>query len=222
MRNLNMGIFPPESGTFLNPYCDWIGAQMRGMVCGLLAPADPMEAARLAHTDGVISHARNGVYGEIYAAVLTSLAFVQSDPRAIVLEARRYIPAGSEYAAKLAFCLDVLENTSEPGAAWMKLDKHFERYNWIHAYPNLAADLLALWYGRGDFTESMALLAKAGYDVDCNGGLVGSVLGVMNPVPPEWAEPLGDLLETYIKDKEKLSIKELAGRTAMLAMRAID
>ncbi len=70
LRNLNMGIYPPESGSYLNPYCDWIGAQMRGMVCGMLAPGDPMEAARLAHIDGVISHARNGLYGEIYAAVI--------------------------------------------------------------------------------------------------------------------------------------------------------
>jgi ADP-ribosylglycohydrolase len=217
LRNLNLGIYPPESGTFLNPYCDWIGAQMRGMVCGMLAPGDPMEAARLAHIDAVISHARNGVYGEIYAAVITSLAFVMDDPRKIVMEGTRYIPPKSEYAAKLQFCFDVLKSTNDAAQAWKLLDKHFERYNWIHAYPNLAADLLALWYGGGDFTESMALLAKAGLDVDCNGGLVGNVLGVIRDVPREWAEPLGDLLETYIKGKERLSIRELAKRTARLA-----
>ncbi len=63
----------------------------------------------------------------------------------------------------------------------------------------------------------MALLAKAGYDVDCNGGLVGNVLGVIRDVPPAWAHPLGDLLETYIKGKERLSIKALAEKTANLA-----
>jgi ADP-ribosylglycohydrolase len=217
LRNLNLGIYPPESGAFLNPYCDWIGAQMRGMVCGMLEPGNPLEAARLAHTDAVISHARNGIYGEIYAAVITSLAFVMDDPRAIVVEGARYVPARSEYAARLSFCLEVLQNTLDPAAAWPVLDKHFERYNWIHAYPNLAADVLALWYGGGDFTESMALLAQAGYDVDCNGGLVGNVLGVIRDVPPAWLNPLGDLLETYIKGKERLSIKELADKTACLA-----
>ncbi len=219
LRNLNLGIYPPESGSFLNPYCDWIGAQMRGMVCGMLNPGDPLEAARLAHIDAVISHARNGINGEIYAAVITSLAFVINDPRAIVVEGLRYIPAGSEYAAKLSFCLEVLQSTIDPASAWSKLDKHFERYNWIHAYPNLAADLLALWYGGGDFTETMALLAKAGYDVDCNGGLVGNVLGVIRDVPPAWADPIGDLLETYIKGKERLSIRALAEKTAGLAMK---
>ena len=217
LRNLNLGIYPPDSGSFLNPYCDWIGAQMRTMVCGMLAPADPMEAARLAHIDSVISHARNGVYGGMYAAVITSLAFVMDNPREIVVEGARYIPAKSEYAAKLAFCFDVLSNNSDPEKAWAVLDKHFEQYNWIHAYPNLAADLLALWYGDGDFTETMALLAKAGYDVDCNAGLVGNVLGVMREVPEEWSDPLEDLLETYIKGKERLSIRSIADMNARLA-----
>ena len=74
-----------------------------------------------------------------------------------------------------------------------------------------------MWYGGGDFTETMALLAKAGYDVDCNGGLVGNVLGVIRPVPQAWAAPIGDLLETYIKGKERLSIQALAEKTARLA-----
>ena len=217
LRNLNLGIYPPDSGTFLNPYCDWIGAQMRGMVCGMLAPGDPMEAARLAHIDAVISHARNGVYGEIYAAVLTSLAFVMSDPKEILREGARYIPAKSEYASVLEYCFSVLTSETDSRAAWAKLDQHFAHYNWIHAYPNIAADMLALWYGKGDFTETMALLAKAGLDVDCNGGLVGNIMGVIKDVPPAWADPIGDLLETYIKGKERLSIRELAGQTARLA-----
>ena len=217
LRNLGLGIYPPESGTFLNQYCDWIGAQMRGMICGMLAPGNPMEAARLAHIDGVISHARNGLYGEIYAAVLVSLAFVEADLRKLVKMAAEYIPAESEYAAKLDYCFSVLESEKSVDKAWKKLDKHFIEYNWIHAYPNLAADLLALWHGKGDFAESMSLLAKAGYDVDCNAGLVGNVLGIIHGVSAEWGDPLNDTLETYLKGKEKMSIKELAARTAKLA-----
>ena len=37
------------------------------------------------------------------------------------------------------------------------------------------------------------------------------------PVPDAWAAPIGDLLETYIKGKERLSIREVAARTARLA-----
>jgi hypothetical protein len=120
--------------------------------------------------------------------------------------------------AVIGECLEVLRTNDNPREAWAILDARFEQYNWIHAYPNLAADLLALWYCGGDMTRSFALLALAGLDVDCNAGLVGNVLGIMTGVPEKWAAPLGDRLETYIMGKEVLSIRELAARTARLAM----
>jgi len=62
-------------------------------------------------------------------------------------------------------------------------------------------------------------LSQAGLDVDCNAGLAGNVLGVLQPVPDQWAKPIGDKLETYIKGKEVLSIRELAQRTYNLAIK---
>ncbi len=217
LHNIADGILPPESGSWHNPYTNWIGAQMRGMVCGLVAPAWPMEAARLAHIDGVVSHAENGVYGEMYAAVLTALAFVHTEPRELLLDATRFIPKRSEYAAVLKQCLDTAGRAESPEAAWSVLDTHFERYNWIHSYPNIAAVVTALWFGNGDMSDSFRILAHAGLDVDCNAGLVGTVLGIMGGVPEQWASPLHDTLETYLAGKEKLSIRALAARTARLA-----
>jgi hypothetical protein len=190
---------------------------MRGMVCGFLAPGWPLEAARLAYLDGQVSHSANGVYGEMYAAVLTALAFVRDDPRQVVMEALNYVPQRSEYAAVASGCLETVRATDDFRRAWEALDRRFEQYNWIHAYPNLAADILALWYGAGDLTRSFSLLAHAGLDVDCNAGLVGSVLGVLNGVSAEWSGALHDRLETYLPGKESLSIMELAARTARLA-----
>jgi hypothetical protein len=68
-------------------------------------------------------------------------------------------------------------------------------------------------------TESFALLARFGLDVDCNAGLVGTVLGVMHGVPASWSGPIGDVLETYIAGKEHISIQALAERTTRLASR---
>ena len=219
LRNLGMGLMPPGSGSFRNPYSDWIGVQMRGMVCGMLAPGWPLEAARLAYVDGTVSHARNGIYGGMYAAVLTALAYVRHDERALLEEALNYLPPGSEYVAVARGILDVLRAEPNPAAAWRILDARFEEYNWIHAYPNLAADMLALWHARGDLTTAFRWLAHAGLDVDCNAGLVGTVLGIMHGAPAPWAAPLSDLLETYLPGKERLSIRELAARTARLAQR---
>lgn len=219
LRNLNMGILPPRSGSFRNPYVDWIGCQMRGMVCGMLAPGWPLEAARLAYLDGVVSHARNGVYGGMYAAALTALAYVRDDERALLQEALNYLPPDSEYVAVAREILTILRSEPNPAAAWRLLDARFEEYNWIHAYPNLAADMLALWHAHGDLTTAFRWLAHAGLDVDCNAGLVGTVLGILYGAPEKWAAPLNDLLETYLRGKERLSIRALAARTAHLAQR---
>jgi ADP-ribosylglycohydrolase len=217
LRNLNMGIFPPDSGSWFNPYSEWIGAQMRGMVCGMLAPAQAMEAARLAYLDGVVSHAKNGVYGEIFAAVLTSLAFEIKDIHELIELGIEFIPQKSQYYAVVSNALQKTKRGGDPISIWESIEEDLKRYNWIHAYPNIAADIFALWLGQGDFTKTLSSLAVAGMDVDCNGGLVGNILGVMNDVPEKWAEPIGDLLETYIKGKEKLSIRKVAQNTADLA-----
>jgi len=217
LENLRSGIFPPKSGAYRNPYSNWIGAQMRGMVCGMLSPGRPLEAARLAHIDGVVSHSENGVYGEIFSAVLTSLAFVMDNERELIHAASRFIPARSEYKHYLDFVLETCTGSENAEEVLPVFEKRFQEYNWIHSYPNMAANVTALWYGEGDITRAFSLLAKAGMDVDCNGGLVGNVLGVMHGVSEKWAAPLGDLLETYLPGKETLSIEKLSLRTADLA-----
>ncbi|MDO9546722.1 MAG: ADP-ribosylglycohydrolase family protein [Pelolinea sp.] len=219
-QNIKQGYLPPVSGSHRNPYSNWIGAQMRGMICGMLAPGWALEAARLAHVDGVVSHSANGVYGEIFAAVLTSLAFIEKDPRKLILSAAEYIPARSEYKDYLNFVLKTAKQESDPIKAWHVCDEFLKRYNWIHAYPNMAADVLALWFGEGDMTKTLSILAKAGMDVDCNGGLVGNILGITGGVPAKWADPIGDLLETYLPGKERLSIKKLADSTTELSERS--
>jgi len=178
-----------------------------------------MEAARLAHIDGLVSHAENGVYGEMYAAALTALAFSARDPRALLADAVGFIPEKSEYSSVLSTSFNATSRSASPEAAWHILDRHFERYNWIHAYPNIAAVVVALWFGAGDMTESFRILAHAGLDVDCNAGLVGTVLGIMGGVPEKWGSPIGDTLETYLAGKERLSIADLSARTAKMAAR---
>jgi hypothetical protein len=221
LQNLRSGLMPPKSGTYRNPYADWIGVQMRGMICGMLAPGRPLEAVRLAYLDGVVSHAANGVYGGMYAAALTALAYVRDDPRVVAVEAAGYVPQGSEYASVLRECLDMVTRESEVSSVLAWAGQRFEQYNWIHAYPNMAVDVISLWYGGRDITESFALLARGGLDIDCNAGLVGTVLGAMSGVPAAWADPIGDLLETYVPGKERLSIHALAERTARLARRML-
>ena len=50
---------------------------MRAGICGMAAPGDPYMAARLAWRDGEVSHANNGILGEVFNAVMTSLAICE-------------------------------------------------------------------------------------------------------------------------------------------------
>lgn len=216
LGNLKLGVYPPASGRRSNPFQEWIGAQMRGAVCGLAAPGDAREAARLAWVDGVISHAGNGVLGETFNAMLTAMAFVRRDVRELLAEVVELIPAGTQYRWVLDEAMTACREAGRPRDAWKHCEGLLERYNWVHAYPNAAAEVVALWFGEGDFDETMRAVAMAGQDVDCNAAQIAAVLGVMLGPPgigDRWTEPIGDVLETYARGLERLSIRELARRT---------
>ena len=221
LKNLKLGVFPPESGYLNNPYREWIGAQMRGAICGQLYPGDPEHAARLAFMDGQVSHHNNGVLGEVFNAVMVSLAYVETDIRSIVQKAIALIPEDSEYYSVVRFALDQCLCHTDWESAWMECTKKYHRYNWIHAYPNAAAEVVALWYGNGDFNETMHISAMQGYDVDCNAAQIGTVVAIAagKTLDEKWTAPIGDVLDTYMRNCRKLSIRELAHRTVLLSER---
>lgn len=223
LRNLRQGILPPESATFRNPFSEWVGAQMRGAVCGLVAPGDPVRAAELAWIDGVVSHAQNGVLGEVFNALLASLGFVMRDSRSVLEAAVRAIPEGSEYGRVLRYALDQAKKHGRWEPAWRACEERLKTYNWVHAYPNAAAEVIALWYGNGDFDETLHVNAMCGQDVDCSAAQALTLLGVLygpEGIPAKWKEPVGDELKTYVRGMKELSIRELAKWTATCAPRS--
>lgn len=216
LKNLKLGVFPPESGYHNNPYREWIGAQMRGAICGMVSPGDLRSAAKYAFIDGQVSHHNNGVLGEVFNAVLTSLAYVKTDIREIVREAIDCIPQDSEYRSVVEFAYERCLKTLKWEDAWKECEKRFIRYNWIHAYPNAAAEVIALWFGNGDFDETMHISAMQGYDVDCNAAQIATVVAIASrkEIDRKWTDPIGDILETYMRKVKKISLRELAARTA--------
>ena len=224
LRNLEAGILPPESGRFHNPFSEWIGAQMRGVVCGMVAPGSPREAARLAWMDGSVSHTNNGIIGEVFNAVMASCAYVQSDVRTIVADAVAMLPADSEYASVVSFALERCRAESSWETAWSACEEQYVRYNWVHAYPNACAEVVALWFGNGDFDTTMKIIAMAGQDVDCNAAQIMTVLVLARSaedtqadplavIPAAWRDPIGEELDTYVRTMKKLSIRELTELT---------
>jgi ADP-ribosylglycohydrolase len=219
LENLRSGVEAPRSGWRGNPMHDWIGAQMRAMVFGFVAPGWPLEAARLAQVEATVSHVGSGVDAAVFSSLLTSLAFVHSDPRDVVRAAVTFFAgADSEFAAVVRSCLDVCQKTTDGDVARIELLARFADRYWIHSFPNIAVVIVALWFGDGDFTRSMAIVAKSGLDADCNGGLVGSVIGVMNAeVPSWWANPLEGRIDTYVPSIGSVSIDTVVHQTLQVA-----
>lgn len=220
LRNLKVGIMPPESGRFHNPFNEWIGAQMRGAICGQLYPGNLEMAAKAAFEDASISHARNGILGEVFNAMMVSLAFVESDTKKIVETVISLIPEDSEYGGVIRFALDSCIRHKDYDSAWMECEEKYSHYNWIHSYPNACAEIIALYFGEGDFIKTLSICGGCGQDVDCNAAQVMTIVGIINgldKIPDYYKEPIGDKLITYVRGLKELSIKELAKETANVA-----
>lgn len=216
LQNFKLGIFPPESGYRCNPWREWIGAQMRGAICGMLAPGNAEEAARLAWIDGCISHHNNGILGEIFNAVMVSLAYSMDNVKDVMLAAFSAIPADSEYRSVIDFALESCRQHDDWLSAWRPCEEKYSAYNWIHAYPNAAAEVVALYYCDNDFDTCMNIIGMLGQDSDCNAAQIATLFGAMQGhscIDAHWSDPIGDDLYTYVRGYHQLTITELAQRT---------
>lgn len=209
--NLRNGIPAPRSGSIAQngaALAEQIGGQIFIDSWGLVSPGNPEQAARLAEKAASVTHGGNGVYGGIFVAVCISLAFEEQDILKIIRQALTYIPEDSEYTrvveAVISFWQqDVAENGTH--ADWEHCF-HYVRDNFgydrypgaVHIIPNIAVMILALLYGDGDFSNTINICNRCGWDTDCNVGNVGTIMGVRNGldgIPYErWRAPINDLL----------------------------
>ena len=193
---------------------------MRGTICGMVAPGDPAEAARLAFLDGQISAVNNAILGEVFNALLASLAFVERGIRPLLQRAASLIPPRSEYASVLAFALEQCEAADSWETAWEACRAKYRRYNWIHTYPNAAAEVVALYFCGDSFDACMSIIALCGEDVDCNAGQIGTLFGLMYGYPalaPRWTEPFHDGFDSFFRGWEHTTVTHLAQETLRAA-----
>ena len=216
LEHLRMGIYPPESGYIANPYREMIGAAMRAAICGALCPGRPKDAAKLAWKDGVISHHNNGVLAEVFNAALVSMAYVENDMREVLKKAMAMIPDDSELYGVLAFAYKACKEAENYRKAWEICEEKYRDYNWVHTYPNLASEIISIYFAGNDFQKAMTILMMAGQDNDCTGGPIGHAYGVMlgvNGIPDKFVQPLEDRLDTYVRTMETQSITSLSEKT---------
>jgi ADP-ribosylglycohydrolase len=75
---------------------------------------------------------------------------------------------------------------------------------------------LALLYGGGEFGRSISIAVMCGWDTDCNGATVGSVLGALlgaDALPESWIAPLNDRTRSAVIGFDNSRFSELAQRS---------
>jgi ADP-ribosylglycohydrolase len=215
-RNLVLGVRPPATATLVNPYREWIGAQIRADLYGYVSPGDPERAAGLAFRDASVSHTANGLYGCMWAAALVAAAFAEPSMATALDSALALIPARSRLAQALREVVAAHAAGTGWGAAREALEARHGALSPVHTINNAAVVAAALLWGHGDFTRTVGLAVAGGWDTDCNGATAGSAFGAMHgaaALPDHWTAPLDDRLATALAGVGDLRISALARRT---------
>ncbi|MBQ8407283.1 MAG: ADP-ribosylglycohydrolase family protein [Clostridia bacterium] len=217
--NFVKGYEPPESGRYKNPYREWIGAQIRGDYFGYINPGDPETAAKMAYRDACISHVKNGIYGEMFAAAMIACAAVTDSITDIIRGGLAQIPQSSRLYEMVEKVISDYESGVGAEECMASIHRRFDERNghdWCHTISNAMIVVAALLYGEGDFGRSICMAVQACFDTDCNGATVGSVLGMRNGtagIGEEWTAPLRDKLHTSIFGVGTVSVSERAKLT---------
>ncbi|MDI7277556.1 MAG: ADP-ribosylglycohydrolase family protein [Anaerolineae bacterium] len=219
-RNLVDGLRPPRSATYRNPYREWIGAQIRADAFGYVTPGLPEQAAEFAHRDAVVSHVKNGVYGEMWVAATLAAALVSDDLDAVLAAGLAEIPAHSRLAEALRETLAARQTCATWQEAWDALMVKYGHYLCVHTINNAVIVLLGLLYGEMDLGKTISIAVMGGLDTDCNGATAGSIVGAMlgaRRLPERWVGPLNDRVTSVVVGYYDNRISDLARRTVAAA-----
>jgi len=218
-RNIVIGLKPPQTATFWNPFREWIGAQIRADVFGYVLPGKPWEAAELAYRDATLSHVKNGVYGEMFIAATISISFFLENVLEAIEVGLSCIPRTSRLYEAIESCISTWKKGSNFEEAYNKLMNKYGKLNSVHTINNAVIVVLSLLYGELNFSKSIGLAVTAGLDTDCNGATVGSIVGALvgeEKIENKWKEPLNDVVEAGLSGHKDLRISELSERTLKL------
>ncbi|WP_219833907.1 ADP-ribosylglycohydrolase family protein [Paenibacillus sp. R14(2021)] len=202
--------------TYLNPYREWIGAQIRVDGYAYGAAGNPELAAELAWKDASFSHVKNGIYGAMFCAAMIAAAFVESDVRRIVDIGLSVIPANCRLADDIKLAIIIASSTNDQVSMVKQIWDAFSHYDPVHTNNNAALCAAALIYSGGDYEKGITTAVLGGWDTDCNGATVGSILGAMlggSALPASWIAPLNNKLYAEVHGFHPIAITECARRS---------
>lgn len=217
--NFVNGFYPPVSAMLKNPYREYIGAQIRADYFGYICPGDPVQAADMAWRDASISHVKNGIYGEMFVAAMIAQAVVTSDIRSIIDTGLLQIPTTSRLYYEVKKLLAMIDGGESAEACFAWIHANYDEstgYHWCHTISNALIVVAALIFGKLDFGKSICLAVQTGFDTDCNGATVGSIVGMAigaAGIPKHWTTVFNERVDTSIFGVGTVSVDEMVEMT---------
>lgn len=192
------GMLPPATSLpENNPYFDQIDAQLTTEIFGLLAPARPDVALKMAHLPIRTTAYREAEWIAEFYVVMHALA-ARVDPELprkdqvlwLAAQARQRLPDESFPAKMYDFIKREYEANPDKNNWEQTRDKLHRRHtgvttdgynyrSWFDAGINFGASLVSLFYGEGDFKRTVQIGTLCGYDSDNPTATWGGLLGFM-------------------------------------------
>jgi hypothetical protein len=91
-----------------------------------------------------------------------------------------------------------------------------DEHDWCHTISNALVVVASLLCGECDYGKSICLSVETGFDTDCNGATVGSVIGMRNGIAgvgEEWTKPTNGKFQTNLCGYSEVSIDECIDKT---------
>jgi ADP-ribosylglycohydrolase len=222
LANLKAGVPAMKAGEKNNPYCEWIGADIRADPWGYLAPAWPEKAAAMAWRDAYISHRRNGIYGEMYFAAAIAAAFAVADPVEALIIGLSEIPIDCAFSRGVRWALEVAPEIRDYRQARDAVEKHFVGMHRVHAINNACLTIFGITIGGTDFSRVIGETVAMGMDNDCTAATAGSIVGAVvgkAGIPERWRCRFNNTVHAYLIKKPTFRIDDLLKRFARQARR---
>lgn len=223
-RNLVNDVMPPDSATHMNPYREWIGAQIRCDGFAYCAPGWPEKAAEFAWRDATVSHTKNGIYGEMFFAALIAACMATDDLHEAIAVAQAEVPENSRFAEVVRDTVAWCAEDAQWETTWERVMAKYGHYHPVHTLNNAALVLVGCLHAKGDLGQALCIAVMGGLDTDCNGATAGSVMGALlgaSGVPAKWTAPLQDELHSALEGMNVNRISDLAQRTSKVAERVL-
>lgn len=225
LQNLTRGLPALRAGGAANPYCQWIGADIRSDPWGYMAPGLPEVAAEMAWRDAIVSHRRNGLFGAMFFSAAIAAAFTLDDPLEAIRIGLTEIPAECSLAKEVAWALETAPSIADYAQARQAVDQRFDGMHSVHTINNACLTIFGLAVGKGDVSRTISQTVAMGLDNDCTAATAGSIAGAAagrQKIEPHWTRNFNNTIRTYLREQEPFAISDLLGRFRDQARRVFE